>query len=43
MGGVLSTRAVRGTLVAGTLSSETVFYIKPNDYSGANLKYWVLT
>ena len=43
MGGVLFTRSVRGTLVAGTLASETTFYIKPNDYSGANLKYWVLT
>lgn len=44
LGGVYSTRSVRGTLVAGTLANETTFYIKPSDYSTVtpNLKYWVL-
>lgn len=44
LGGVYSTRSVRGTLVAGTLANETTFYIKPSDYSTItpNLKYWVL-
>ena len=42
LGGVYSTRSVRATLVAGTLATETTFYIKPSDYSGSNLKYWVL-
>ena len=43
LGGVYSTRSVRATLVAGTLATETTFYIKPSDYNAStNLKYWVL-
>ncbi len=42
-GGVLFTRFVRPTLVAGTLTSDTTFWIKPTDYNGStNQKYWVL-
>lgn len=42
-GGVIFTRTVRATLVAGTLASETTFYIKPTDYNAStNAKYWVL-
>ena len=43
LGGVYSTRSVRGTLVAGTLANETTFSIKPTDYNAStNAKYWVL-
>lgn len=43
-GGVLWTRFVRPTLVAGTLASDTTFSIKPTDYAGgSNEKYWVLS
>lgn len=43
-GGVLFTRFVRPTLVAGTLASDTTFSIKPTDYAAStNEKYWVLT
>lgn len=42
--GVLFTRFVRPTLVAGTLAGDTTFYIKPTDYAATtNEKYWVLT
>ena len=42
-GGVLFTRQMMGTLTSGSLSADTLFLIKPNDYSGGTPLYWTLS
>lgn len=42
-GGVLFTRQMMGTLTSGSLSADTLFLIKPNDYSSGTPLYWTLS
>lgn len=42
-GGTLFTRQMMGTLTSGSLSADTLFLIKPNDYNGSTPLYWTLS
>jgi len=42
-GGTLFTRQMMGTLTSGALAADTLFLIKPTDYSGGTPLYWTLS